>query len=184
MAAGQENLVTTGEAPRGVAGLPETAGRYALLLDVPNDVRVRVRSGRRFDIAAGSYAYVGSAMGPGGLSARVRRYLGTERRPHWHIDYLLEAAEVRGVLCFSRQMEECRLAGLLAATPRVQTIDGFGCSDCACRSHLLWLPGRISAAGLVECLARLDAGLRALLLVSFQPEPTRSRPPEQTDERL
>jgi Uri superfamily endonuclease len=47
--------------------------------------------GRRLwvELPPGVYAYVGSAWGPGGLGARLRRHLcGSRRRLWWHIDYL------------------------------------------------------------------------------------------------
>jgi Uri superfamily endonuclease len=37
---------------------------------------------------SGYYVYIGSAFGPGGLQARVRRHLKAVSCLHWHIDYV------------------------------------------------------------------------------------------------
>ena len=36
----------------------------------------------------GYYVYLGSALGPGGLRARITHHQKLSPRPHWHIDYL------------------------------------------------------------------------------------------------
>ena len=52
----------------------------------------------KLTLAAGQYAYVGSAHGPGGLRARVGRHLRAEKPLHWHIDYLTAALPVMHVV--------------------------------------------------------------------------------------
>ena len=39
-------------------------------------------------VQPGFCVYVGSAFGPGGLSARITHHRQTTARPHWHMDYL------------------------------------------------------------------------------------------------
>ena len=79
------------------------------------------------------YAYVGSAMN--GFKARLAHHLKEEKKPHWHIDYLLNEADVWEILLYpSKQREECVLAGALAGG--FESIPGFGSSDCRCKSHL------------------------------------------------
>jgi Uri superfamily endonuclease len=89
--------------------------------------------------AAGWHGYIGSALGSGGL-ARLARHcrLSTERnkRPKWHVDYLL--TDPRFVLAYTisaptTERLECRLASALDG----KGVPGFGCSDCDCDSHLL-----------------------------------------------
>lgn len=98
------------------------------------------RLGRiRFD--PGFYAYVGSAFGPGGLEARISRHLRTGKRRHWHIDYLLESADVVRIWTITgNQRLECILARLLAKFRGARGVTGFGASDCNCVSHLVALP--------------------------------------------
>jgi Uri superfamily endonuclease len=89
---------------------------------------------------AGWYIYVGSALGSGGLQ-RVGRHTSLARlrdkRPTWHVDYLLISPEfslVCAVCAISRDRYECLLSSELDGT----RIFGFGCSDCSCISHLFY----------------------------------------------
>lgn len=86
----------------------------------------------------GRYVYVGSAVS--GLAARVTRHLARRKKIHWHIDYLRAAAdsiEAWPVVCDRRI--ECALATDVAALAE-PWVDGFGSSDCGCRTHLYRLP--------------------------------------------
>ncbi len=115
-------------------------GIYALILRA---ARTTVCVGALGDLTLpdGYLIYVGSALGPGGL-IRVQRHLNTskdKRRPHWHIDYLLQNREVSMIASVSAATSsrlECSLAEAIggACIPR------FGCSDCRCRSHLFTRP--------------------------------------------
>lgn len=103
-----------------------------------------------FDFPAGWYLYVGSALGPGGLQARIQRHwrhLGSGKRAHWHIDYLREQAIWGGAwACESgqglpEQGLECRWAAMLRLLPRSRLVaPGFGASDCRCPAHLIHVP--------------------------------------------
>ena len=86
----------------------------------------------------GIYVYVGSALGPGGLAARVERHALREKTLHWHIDYV--RAETRLVaVWFARgtKQRECHWAKMLERVIGAKIpLEGFGSSDCRCRSHL------------------------------------------------
>jgi Uri superfamily endonuclease len=120
-----------------ILDLPNTPGTYILLmrLDTPATLRVG-RLGA--SLPAGLYAYVGSAHGPGGLCARIRRHLRPDKATHWHIDALTALASVVTIwLAESPVRLECAWAHTLATTPGVTTpIPGFGSSDCTCHAHL------------------------------------------------
>lgn len=122
--------------------LPAEPGTYILLMRV--DAPLALTPGRLGEVvlAAGLYAYVGSAHGPGGLRARVGRHLRVEKRPHWHVDALTARAPVVEVWASaSVERLECRWAAALAALPGAEgPIPGFGASDCGCPTHLLRLP--------------------------------------------
>lgn len=114
-------------------------GIYCLLFTAPS---CRIRVGALGDLLfdPGWYIYVGSALGPGGLS-RVRRHLRINRegtdRPHWHIDYLSRHPGVilRARICaHTDHPMECGLARTIGG----EGVEGFGCSDCRCTSHLLY----------------------------------------------
>jgi Uri superfamily endonuclease len=100
-----------------------------------------VRAGALGDIrfSAGWHIYVGSALGSGGLS-RLERHIGLskkrDRRPKWHVDYLLTDPHFflsYAVSAVTGERLECRVAEKLSAGG----IAGFGCSDCRCPSHLM-----------------------------------------------
>lgn len=121
--------------------LPRAPGTYALVLEPgPQSVGQHIRVGAlgKLPIEGGTYVYVGSARGPGGLAARVARHLRATGRPHWHIDYLrrhthlteiwLAVEDVNHEHEWSRLLAHC--PGLAIPLPR------FGASDCRCPSHL------------------------------------------------
>jgi Uri superfamily endonuclease len=115
-------------------------GSYVLVIDCERPTTIAVGALGSVDVDAGTYAYVGSAFGPGGLG-RVDRHrrvdAGDHDVRHWHIDYLLGAAETRlaRVETFAGRDLECALAAALERVGCVP-IDDFGASDCDCESHL------------------------------------------------
>jgi len=90
---------------------------------------------------SGTYLYTGSAMGPGGLAARLARHCRDQKKRHWHIDYLLEPATVEAIWWqVTDERVECRWAAAALALPGACVpVAGFGASDCSCRSHLVHL---------------------------------------------
>ena len=58
-------------------------GTYALLLHLDSQRRIAVGRLKEFDFPAGHYVYVGSALGPGGLGARIGRHLRPCTKAHW-----------------------------------------------------------------------------------------------------
>ena len=75
------------------------------------------------------------------LEARIARHLRkNNKKLRWHVDYLLanESVEVVDVLIReSDKKEECSIARELGE--RFEAINGVGCSDCRCKSHLFYL---------------------------------------------
>ena len=125
-----------------VLEMPVGPGTYALLLT--SSTRRRVEIGRLGTLRTrrGVYVYVGSAFGPGGLSARVGHHLHVTPRPRWHMDYLRSVtAPHRCWYTLDPQRREHNWAKVLAGLPyAVIPIRGFGSSDCGCPSHLLYFP--------------------------------------------
>ncbi len=134
-------------------------GSYVLFVDCvsPTSIDVGALGERAFTV--GTYAYVGSAFGSGGLS-RVDRHRrvasGDHDVRHWHIDYLLAAQPVRlaGVQTFVNADVECSLAAVLSASG-CERVDGFGCSDCDCASHLF---GPTTAGSIAAAIRQVDHG--------------------------
>ena len=110
-------------------------GIYVLLIELKSEIKVNVGSIGKTEFRKGLYAYVGSAQK--NLEQRVKRHLRREKKKHWHIDYLLDntGAHVIGVLYKpAKKKEECNTAKRLQNL--AIEINGFGCSDCRCKSHL------------------------------------------------
>ena len=110
-------------------------GVYVLIIQVDEDTDVNVGAIGRLTFKKGLYAYVGSAQN--NLEQRVKRHLRKEKRKFWHVDYLLgnEATKVVEVLYEQAdKTEECAIAGVIGE--RGEPMDGFGSSDCSCKSHL------------------------------------------------
>jgi Uri superfamily endonuclease len=113
-------------------------GIYVLLVRLSKDCRVRIGALGDLAFECGLYGYVGSAQN--GLEQRVKRHLRKEKALFWHIDYLLahKNAKVENVLFKNvEKAEECNIAALFSK--HGEQVNGFGCSDCACKSHLFKL---------------------------------------------
>ncbi len=120
--------------------LPSTGGTYILLMQLDTLTRLEIGRLGVFDFAPGWYAYIGSALGPGGLRARLNHHLKRAARPHWHIDYLRRVAQLRQVwYAVSEARHEhtwaAALHGLAGASTPVRR---FGASDCDCAAHLFY----------------------------------------------
>jgi Uri superfamily endonuclease len=139
----------------------------ALWLDAAQTIRV----GRLGEIAfpVGWYLYVGSALGPGGLPARLARHLlrlGAGKQAHWHVDFLRERATWVGAWgrSSSRRLE-CDWAAILRQLPGARIVaPGFGASDCRCPAHLVYVPRLPEEAWFATTLAaeRIDLGSNEL----------------------
>ena len=118
-------------------------GTYVLVVDLADPATIEVGALDERDFDAGTYAYVGSAFGPGGFS-RVDRHrelaAGERDARHWHVDYLLghPAASLAEAVTYPDADIECRLAGSLPG----ERVPGVGASDCDCDAHLLAAPDR------------------------------------------
>ena len=110
-------------------------GVYVLIIQVDENVDVNVGALGKLTFEKGLYAYVGSAQA--NLEQRIKRHLGKEKRLFWHIDYLLNESAARIVKVLYKQanrIEECKIAKVIGEIG--ESVDGFGCSDCSCKSHL------------------------------------------------
>jgi Uri superfamily endonuclease len=118
--------------------LPDAPGTYGLALRLPQATSITVGALGRWCFPAGMYVYVGSAWGPGGLGARLRRHLREEKRLHWHVDYLRAVSRPVGVWLAPDRRVECAWAQTVQLAPGARVIaPGFGSSDCGCSTHLV-----------------------------------------------
>jgi Uri superfamily endonuclease len=111
----------------------EGKGSYVLLIELPEEQTITIGSLKAVHFHPGYYAYVGSALG--GFKSRLNRHLKEDKRPHWHIDYLLPKASITDIIINETEDRvECALAQALKS--QFDSIPGFGSSDCKCHSHL------------------------------------------------
>ena len=113
-------------------------GTYILLIKVDQNLGLEIGKLGYTTFRTGYYCYVGSALG--GLRQRLVRHLSTDKKLHWHIDYLLRRVRIHAIFwCYTPTHIECRISQKLNSL-RVEPIKRFGASDCRCSSHLYYLP--------------------------------------------
>jgi Uri superfamily endonuclease len=131
-------------------------GTYLLLARLPARCHLAIGRLGSFAFPRGWYSYAGSALGPGGLAARLARHQRRDKRLHWHIDYLL----AQSVLEKSWQVEcparlECAWAAAISKLPLAEIIvPRFGATDCRCAGHLVYLPQQPPSQQIVHALAQ------------------------------
>jgi Uri superfamily endonuclease len=110
-------------------------GIYVLIVQLSQDVEIRVGALGTLHFAKGFYVYVGSAQN--NLEKRIERHLQRQKRRFWHVDYLLENPSSRIMTVLFKEApktSECAIAETIGK--RGEAVVGFGCSDCHCKSHL------------------------------------------------
>ncbi len=116
---------------------PAGPGIYFLIIHMDRATKVVIGKKGEMLFRKGYYIYVGSAMN--GLQGRIKRHLSDEKKMHWHVDYLLRSGEVREVYVLPTTRKiECEAANYIASF--LDTIVGFGSSDCRCPGHLFYSP--------------------------------------------
>ena len=119
---------------------PKSPGFYALWIALDQALTLQRPTPAR--LPPGLYCYLGSARGPGGLQARLRRHLRTDKSIRWHIDQITKGTQASLAWAWTDESGiagECDLVARLGAHPRAfHPIPGFGSSDCkCCRAHFL-----------------------------------------------
>jgi len=114
-------------------------GVYVLVMQLTRPASLTIGRLGKFDFQTGFYLYVGSALS--GFAGRINRHLKKNKKLRWHVDYLLEAADLLWIDLFETESSkaECTLSGKVAALPGAKVpCPGFGASDCSCRTHLYY----------------------------------------------
>jgi len=110
-------------------------GAYVLLIELKTDKQIQIGKLGKIYFKKGFYVYVGSALN--NLEKRIQRHLSLEKKMHWHVDYLLNHANITDVFYKEKNEKiECNIARKFAKS--LKGINGFGCSDCNCQSHLYY----------------------------------------------
>ena len=136
-------------------------GTYIVVLKSRQAKTIQIGKLAQLDIKKGYYVYIGSAMGPGGVLARLKHHSEVSERPHWHLDYLRAATEFYETYAlFSAERKECEWATMMAKTAAVsEPMKGFGSSDCKCSTHLFYFPSRlkvVQAIGKISKAQKVD----------------------------
>ncbi len=118
---------------------------YLLCLACPHEAVVPVGAVGEVILTPGRYLYVGSARRY--LAARLARHRRSQKRYHWHIDYLLGSGALAiQEIWLTPTLPECVLAGTLLQHPAVKVPHPrLGASDCRCPAHFLCWQGQVAS---------------------------------------
>lgn len=113
-------------------------GSYALIFKCLSRSDVKVGALGILKLEPGYYVYVGSAFGPGGVSARINHHRQISQRPHWHLDYLRPSLQFVEYWYTNdtRPREHQWATRFTELRGARQPFAGFGASDCDCHTHL------------------------------------------------
>ncbi len=119
-------------------GTIQKAGIYNLIIKLPKKNEITIGRLGTFIFPKGFYVYTGSAQN--GLEKRLERHLSSNKKFHWHIDYLLSYAKIVQVLRYAGvKKNECKLNHLIAQCDGAAlVVNKFGSSDCNCVTHLYY----------------------------------------------
>ncbi len=112
-------------------------GIYALIIRLSKKKEIKIGRLGTFVFPKVLDGYTGSAEN--GLEKRINRHLSSDKKFHWHIDYLLSHAKVIKVIRYVGRKDECKLnnvTGRSAGATRI--VKKFGSSDCNCETHLFY----------------------------------------------
>jgi len=119
--------------------IKKSEATYILVINISEDLKIRVGQLGEVFFKEGDYIYIGSAKAC--LEARLQRYLRKEKRIFWHIDYLLRSEKTKILRIWTIDKKvECQTAEVFYQEPTTKIIKkGFGSSDCKCLTHLFFV---------------------------------------------
>ena len=115
-------------------------GIYVLIVQVGTDMVLGIGALGEVKFRKSLYAYVGSTQK--NLQKRIERHMRDDKKCFWHIDYLLQEENTKVIEAFfkeGKKAEECVIAKEI--DEKGERIEGFGSSDCKCKSHLFRIRG-------------------------------------------
>jgi Uri superfamily endonuclease len=116
----------------------QKGGIYKLVIKLAQDKEIKIGKLGTFVFPKGFYVYTGSAQN--GFEKRINRHLSSNKKFHWHIDYLLSQAKVIKVLRYvGSRKDECKLNQVTSQSANaIPIVKKFGSSDCNCVTHLYY----------------------------------------------
>ena len=115
-------------------------GTYILVIELTKTQKIKAGKLPGTEFKKGMYLYIGRAKRA--LQTRLERHLRSQKKAHWHIDFLLNRAHIKEIWMKENFFDECqtakRIRGLFPSVQLAQ--NGFGSSDCRCSGHLLYAP--------------------------------------------
>ena len=122
-------------------------GAYGILIRLDWRLNTTIGSLGGVTLSSGSYLYLGSAYGSGGLRARLRRHLRVKKSLHWHIDRVTAQGKITNLFVSPHGLE-CGLVRQVLRVPGVNfPVKGFGSSDCKqCPAHFLRIPDPLNTS--------------------------------------
>ncbi|MES0327741.1 MAG: GIY-YIG nuclease family protein, partial [Gammaproteobacteria bacterium] len=131
-------------------------GTYIVLLKSEQSKNIQIGKLAQLEIRKGYYIYIGSALGPGGVLARLKHHSKISRKPHWHLDYLRAETEFyQAYALLSLDRKECEWAVFMAQLAEVsEPMEGFGSSDCNCNTHLFYCSSMVKAVRAIRKISQ------------------------------
>lgn len=116
------------------------SGIYSLVIKLDREQTIKVGGLGKRKFEKGFYIYTGSALN--GLKARIARHKRKTKKLFWHIDYMLASRYAKIFKVFTIETNkrmECEFNRIIQSYPNAKAlVKGFGCSDCNCKSHLVY----------------------------------------------
>lgn len=114
----------------------QDSGAYILLMEMKTTQKISIGVKKETVFKPGYYLYIGSALK--NLKSRIARHKRKTKNLHWHIDYLLEKAKLITAYPIRTSSDlECEITRKFQ-NHGIDSLIGFGCTDCTCISHLFW----------------------------------------------
>jgi Uri superfamily endonuclease len=145
---------------------PNVKGSYFLVLELKEVRKIWIPRFGEIHLQSGIFGYSGSALGPGGIRARLKHHIREIQKPHWHIDWLRPELDWVGIYFQAGTIPwECTwIHKLHEETDAAFPIPGFGASDCTyrCVSHLLYCPTKKVLSRWVDVLDNTTGGSKEI----------------------
>ena len=121
-----------------IKGSVQNGGIYNLIIKLSKKKEIKIGKLGTFVFPNGFYVYTGSAQN--GFEKRINRHLSSNKKFHWHIDYLLSHAKVIKVLRYvGGRKDECKFNQVTGQSANaIPIVKKFGSSDCNCVTHLYY----------------------------------------------